>query len=389
MAVFSGGSLMSQPPPPAVQIAPSNSRTNLVLTTTARPGYYYTMQSSSNLSDWTSLNSVYATGEILSWTNAISTPSGTQFFRAKADLPNTAVITTYNDWTNAILLSNGLVQAFIVPSAGRVMQFCFAGTNDGPFWVNSVMVGQTSTANNWNTTGAFGGDKAWPSPQTTWADGGWPPPTGFDGEPYTYGFTNGVVTITSPVDSSYGIQCTRTIQLLFDEPVHRVSSTFGNPVGIWTITQVSDPVGIYVPVPLPSNSIFAPTNWLQRESPATMPPNFTDANGLVSFTRNTTSQCEMGFEAGSLAWVGATWSMRIDGPRVAGLTKTNYPNSGCSTSVYTNPDPVPYCELEFFSPWTNLMVGQSMAFVTTYNLFNRTESDPTAEALKILGLPAQ
>jgi hypothetical protein len=35
------------------------------------------------------------------------------------------------------------------------------------------------------------------------------------------------------------------------------------------------------------------------------------------------------------------------------------------------------------------MVGQSMAFVTTYNLFNRTESDPTAEALKILGLPAQ
>jgi hypothetical protein len=30
-----------------------------------------------------------------------------------------------------------------------------------------------------------------------------------------------------------------------------------------------------------------------------------------------------------------------------------------------------------------------MSFVTTYNLFNRTESDPAAEAQKILGLSGQ
>jgi hypothetical protein len=97
----------------------------------------------------------------------------------------------------------------------------------------------------------------------------------------------------------------------------------------------------------------------------------------------------MGFEAGSLAWVGTTWSMRIDAPRLAGLNKTNYPNSGCSTSVYTNPDPVPYEELEFFGTLTNLVPGQSMSFVTTYNLFKRSQPDPSAEARVILGLPAQ
>ena len=395
MAVLSGGALMGQLSPPTVQIALPNNPSNFVFTTSAKPGFYYTMQSSSNLSSWSSLNSVYANGEVLSWTNALSAPLGMQFFRAEADPPNSAVITNYHGWTNTILLGNGLVEALIVPTNGRVMQFRFRGTTNGPFWENTVMYGQTSTPNNWNTTGAFGGDKAWPSPQSVWP-GSWPPPSGFDGQPYTYGITNGVVTITSPVDSTYGIQCTRTIQLLFDQAVlqintvfRRVSSTFGNPLGIWTITQVSDPVGIYVPVPPPSNSIFSPTNWLQRESPAVMPPNFTDANGLISFTRNTSSQCEMGFEAGSLAWVGTSWSMRIDAPRVAGLSKTNYPNSGCSTSVYTNPDPVPYCELEMFSTLTNLTVGKSIAFVTTYSLFNRTQSNPAAEAIKILGLSAQ
>jgi hypothetical protein len=186
---------------------------------------------------------------------------------------------------------------------------------------------------------------------------------------------------------------TRTIQLEFDQPVMVINTVFQrynyatktNPLGIWVITQVSDPVGIYVPVP--ANSIFAPTNYLQRESPAVMPPNWTSTSDLISFTRHQLSQCELGFDAGSLAWVGTDWAMRIDGPRVAGLNKTNYPNSGCSTSVYTNPNPVPYVELEFFAPLTNLLNGQSMSFVTTYSLYVRTNGNPTMEARAILGLP--
>ena len=64
-------------------------------------------------------------------------------------------------------------------------------------------------------------------------------------------------------------------------------------------------------------------------------------------------------------------------------------NGGCSTVVYTNPNPTPYEELECFGPLTNLLAGQTMSFVTTYTLFNRTENDPEAEGRKILGLPAR
>jgi len=395
MALFSGGGLRSQPAP-TVQLAVPTPGTNYVFTTSAQSGNYYTMLASTNLSNWTSSTPLYPNAATISWTNLIAGQPKRQFFRTQVNPTNTAVITNYHGWTNAIYLSNGLVEAFIVPPAGRVMQFRWAGTTNGPFWENSLLYGHTSTTTNWSTTGAFGGDKAWPAPQTDWS-GGWPPPSGFDGQPYTYGITNGVVTITSPVDSSYEIQVTRTIQLLFNQAVmvintvfHRVAAASENkPVGIWVITQVSDPgansLGIYVPVP--ANSIFAPTNYLERESTQVMPNNWVSTSDFIYFTRNLTSQTELGFDAGSLAWVGSNWMLRIDGPRVPGLNKTNYPNSGCSTSVYTNPDPVAYEELEFFAPLTNLVVGQSMSFSTTYNLFYRSNSSPTADACAILGLP--
>jgi len=396
-ALFSGGSLRSQPAP-TVQLTVPAPGTNYVLTTSAQSGNYYTMLSSTNMSNWTSFTPAYPSGATISWTNPVPAQPKAQYFRTQVHRTNTAVITNYHSWANAIFLSNGLVEALIVPNAGRVMQFRFAGTTYGPFWENSAMYGQTSTSANWNTTGAFGGDKAWPAPQTDWT-GGWPPPTGFDGLPYTYGITNGVVTLTSPVDSGYDIQVTRTIQLLFDQAVMVINTVFSRvssgasrskAVGIWVITQVSDaganPLGIYVPVP--ANSIFAPTNYLEREGTQIMPPNWVSTSDLISFTRHLTSQCELGFDSGSLAWVSTNWMLRIDGPRVAGLNKTNYPNSGCSTTVYTNPNATPYEELEFFAPLTNLVNGQSMSFVTTYSLFNRSNANPTVDARAMLGLPA-
>ena len=47
----------------------------------------------------------------------------------------------YNGWKDAIILSNGKVEAVIVPSIGRVMQFRFVG-EDGVFWENSAVAGK-------------------------------------------------------------------------------------------------------------------------------------------------------------------------------------------------------------------------------------------------------
>jgi hypothetical protein len=310
-----------------------------------------------------------------------------------ANLPTAVTVTNYHGWTNAILLANGRVEAVIVPEAGRVMQFRFAGSADGPFWENSKLYGKPSSAANWSTTGAIGGDKSWPAPQSDWG-AGWPPPTGFDGTPYTSVITNGVVTITGPVDSGYKIQATRTIQLDSDQAVMRIhtiyrrfdAATRTNPVSVWVITQVNDPVGIYLPVP--SKSVFAPADYFQLGRG--LPAQFTNANGLISLKRDPAAQRHLGFDADSLVWVGTNEAMRIDAPRVAGLSKTDYPNGGCNTVVYgNNGTEAPYVELECFGPLTKLAAGQTVDFLTTYTLFHRTETNAETEARKVLGLPAK
>src|ERR1041384_218159 len=91
------------------------------------------------------------------------------------------VHTNYHGWTNSILVSNGRVEAVIVPAIGRVMQFRFAGEEDGPFWENSAMTGKAPdpAATEW---GNFGGDKTWPAPQSDWpktTPRAWPPPVAF------------------------------------------------------------------------------------------------------------------------------------------------------------------------------------------------------------------
>src|SRR5467141_1441152 len=75
--------------------------------------------------------------------------------------------TNYHGWADSILVSNGRVEAVIVPAIGRVMQFRFAGEEDGPFWENRAMEGKApdSESKEWSN---FGGDKTWPAPQSDW-----------------------------------------------------------------------------------------------------------------------------------------------------------------------------------------------------------------------------
>src|SRR5689334_13477433 len=44
--------------------------------------------------------------------------------------------TNYHGWPNTFIISNGSVEAIVVPSIGRVMQFKFVGEDSGPFWEN-------------------------------------------------------------------------------------------------------------------------------------------------------------------------------------------------------------------------------------------------------------
>ncbi len=165
-----------------------------------------------------------------------------------------------------------------------------------------------------------------------------------------------MVTLVTPVDNTYKIRTTRIIELGFGEPVMRIKTIFertaatsktNNPIGVWVISQTQDPVRCYVPVPTPS--IFS-QGYTQLGSG--LPAQFRNTNGLVSFARNTATSHKLGFDAGTLLWVGTNVSLRLDAPRVPGLAKSAYPDGGSSTEIYTNPtQTAPYVEMENACPF--------------------------------------
>ncbi len=292
--------------------------------------------------------------------------------------------TNYHGWTNSILLSNGRVEAVIVPAIGRVMQFRLAGEADGPFWENAAMAGKAPdpAATEW---GNFGGDKTWPAPQSDWpklTPRAWPPPVAFDSMPVEVKEDGFVVQLISAVDPHYGIRVLREIRLDLDRPIMTIATTYhnvgGQPsrVGVWIITQVKDPVVAVASLP----DFFRFRDGYNRQSDEP-PADLKAEGGLLSLTRDPKAPHKIGTEAGALFWVGKDAVMRIDSPReIFG----NYPDDGCSAEIYTNPDPLPYVELEMLGPLKKMVAGDKLTSRSTYTLLRRTEADPELEVRKLI-----
>jgi hypothetical protein len=294
------------------------------------------------------------------------------------------VRTNYRGWEGSILLSNGRVEAAIVPAIGRVMQFRFAGEEDGPFWENRAMDGikPEPGSKEW---GNFGGDKTWPAPQSDWpklTPRAWPPPVAFDSMPVRATVDGLEVKLISAVDPHYGIRAYREISLALDRPVMTITTTYdkvsGAPfrAGVWVITQLKDPV-IACAV-LPESGQFRGGYYRQSDEP---PANLKIADELLSLTRDPKASHKIGTEAGTLFWVGKDATLRIDSARqLSGL----YPDDGCSAEIYTNPNPLAYVELEMLGPLTKMVVGDKITQTSTYTLLRRTEVDPDLEVRKQL-----
>ncbi len=376
--------VQGQPARPLVNVQSTAGGSNLLFQITTEPGWFYTSQQSTDLLNWGYAGNYFADGTSLSWTNPLTTNDNRRFFRVSVNAPNTAAVTNYHLWTNVVAVNNGLVEALIVPNDGRVQQFRFLGDTNGALWENSSLYGQVP--NNAAGYNNFGGDKAWPSPQSAW---NWPPPTGFDGSTNAVSFTNGVVTLVTPVDATYKIRTTRIIELLFNEPVMRIRTIFERTAsttlayaypGVWIDCQatVTSASRCYVPVPSPSIFTNGYTTTGSSYFTSTLPAAFANTNGLISFGREASGNHKLGFDSGTLVLVGSDLSLRVDAPRIPGAI---YPDGKSSTEVYTAPD---YFELELLGPMANLPVGGRMEFVTWYSLFRRTEATPDAEAQKIL-----
>ena len=296
--------------------------------------------------------------------------------------------TNYHGWPDSYVMSNGKVAVAVVPAIGRVMQFGFIG-EEGVLWENHSISGRESdpqlaawAAKDWVN---FGGDKTWPAPEGDWSAftgrKGWRPPPAFDGWAAEARVDGSTLILSTQVDPFYGIQAVRRIQLHSSKPVLTITTTYhrvkGEPavVGIWVITQLKDPAGLFAPVP--KKSIFPGGCVLLGQS---LPPSLKTENGFVSLMRNPKAAHKIGLDADRMLWVGEKHILRIDSPRVR---NGQYPDKGSSTEIYTNPDPLPYIELETLGPLHLMKAGDKIERSNTYTLSRRTRPTPEAEALAV------
>jgi hypothetical protein len=288
---------------------------------------------------------------------------------------------TWHGWSDAVILKNPVAAVVIVPSIGRVMQFSLldkAGQpTERPLWNNRAMDGKPvePTSQQW---GNFGGDKSWPELQADWPTTqkrGWPPPTGFDASVDTIEINGTEVTLTTPVDASYGIRERRVINLDKTAAVMTIATTYekvqGDPVktGIWTITQLISPENVYVDTP--AKSVFE--NGFSNLSPAPLFELAKEAD-RVRVRRDPARSTKMGTDGNWLLWTGAD----ADGNKIslkiertsASPADGEWPDKGARLNVYTNPDRggQPYVEMEVMGAMQVMKIGDKANSSNRYTL---------------------
>ncbi|HET6408320.1 MAG TPA: DUF4380 domain-containing protein [Chthoniobacteraceae bacterium] len=286
---------------------------------------------------------------------------------------------SYHGWEGCLVLKNSKVEIVIVPQLGRVMQFRFAGAEDGVFWENRALDGKLPDpkAKDW---GNFGGDKTWPAPQSDWpkvTDRSWPPPPAFDSMPTeaSTGHLKGSrsantqgVWLKSPIDPFYGIQTERVIAIHPDQAEMSIRTFYrkveGEPkkVGIWTITQLKDPVEVLMPVP--ANSAYQEGYNKQSDG---LPLGLTLRDGLLTLKRDPKKSTKIGNDASKLIWVGEQSVLEIEHSRPREVN-AEYPDQGSSAEIYTSADPLPYVELELLGPLQTMNVGDMIELMVDYRL---------------------
>jgi hypothetical protein len=289
----------------------------------------------------------------------------------------------YHDWSDSYLISNGRVEAAIVPSVGRVMQLRLVGDADGAFWENRALDGQLhgAASKEWIN---FGGDKCWPAPQAVWTEHqgrDWPPPLAFDAWPGEAVTSECGVVVTSQIDPAFGIQVMRRVELDPEQPILRIETEYRKllgdsvRVGIWTITQLREPERVSILLAAKSRFEKGYIRILAAE-----PAELKIDGRLLSLKRHALQYVKVGTDGGSMAWVGSNCVVRIN----AEVGLGEYPDGGCVTEVYTNPDPLKYVELETLGPLHTMSIGDRISQTTVYTMMPRTTPDAETEARKAL-----
>jgi len=290
---------------------------------------------------------------------------------APVSVPVSVTRLTWHGWDGAVRLSNGVVEAVVVPSIGRIMDFRIAGRPEtSPVFVNPDWAGKSVADADATTWAAFGGDKLWPSPQSEWGKHNaraWPPDQTFDGDPEVATVLPDGVRLTTPDSLAFAARATRTITLKPGEARLYIAQALvkdpdasgprdGFPIGIWSITQTRGDGTLFLP--LGAGTVF-PGGFISQGDAGDVPatPYFTKAGGLLRITRDQVKTHKVG-TASAAGWAASLYGGDVLFSEHYSYTPgALYPDGGASAEVYTNAGATAYIEMELLGPLAPLTHG--------------------------------
>jgi hypothetical protein len=293
----------------------------------------------------------------------------------------------FHGWP-ALALRNGHTEAVVVPAIGRVMSLGFAGDGGAsdPLWRHGQL--GPSLAPDENGWINYGGDKAWPAPQSEWqamVGKGWPPPVTFDAAAHVAATKGSAIELLSPVDPAYGLRVRRTVTL--SNELMLVTTAFEKVEGpavrvaVWTITQLVSPDRMFALLPEPSAFPGG-----HRSTLPAAPKDLTVDGRLLGLARHPTEKTMIVNDADALLWVGPGRDLVIENVGTRPAAATAPPPGAARAQIYTSPDGAePYVELELVGPLVELAPGQSAAMDVRYRLIRREKDDPLDEARRVFG----
>ncbi len=287
--------------------------------------------------------------------------------------PITVQPITYHGWHDALKLSNGVVEAVVVPQLGRVLRFQFSGRPEtDPLYEDPAWAGKTGADAGLNTWANFGGDKAWPAPQSGWPallGHAWPPDKALDGSPYYAEILPDGVRLTSPVSVPFAARIVRAITLRRGEArVYFAQSLIKDPqapaavpLGFWQITQVRADAEVQISAAIAPGQI-APFQSLSEPGITEAAPFYAVTGGVLHITHDPGKEHKISAAPppGVLALhygPGLVFSEHFT-PPPAGAPFAPFEQPA---EVYSAPGKPGYFELEILTPLAPLKAGERVS----------------------------
>ncbi len=291
----------------------------------------------------------------------------------------------YRGFTDAVRISNGTVEAVVVPSiGGRLMRFATVG-GDNVLWENpTVPISQAGQSGNW------GGEKSWPWPQDDWADRagqGWPPPPASDQNSYQCKIEPDGVRLTSQTLAGYDLQIVREFKMSpgSAELIETISFAAAGPgaaqapAGVWSIAEVPVTKNIFVRQTANTFRSLGFSPWPGPGKPI---------GGILILDRPADHKSKIGLDADLLAVAIKNQLLSIEvrevSPPVAGYV------AGERAQLYTEPDSSPevaglggFTELEFTSP-TGTVSAQPVRITLIWKLEPLIRTDDSIAIARLL-----